>query len=114
MLVVVENNGIAQTTPTADTVGGSIVARGAAFGLDTWETDDADPNFMQAADDVVRAVRERRQPGFLVIHTRRLGPHSKGDDLREAAGMDAIRARDPLMRRGATLEAEEPRASGAE
>lgn len=107
MLFVVENNGIAQTTPTADTVGGSIVARGAAFGLDTWETDDADPNFMQAADDVVRAVRERRQPGFLVIHTRRLGPHSKGDDLRDAAEMDAIRARDPLMRLGDTLDAEE-------
>src|SRR5215471_72453 len=35
MLFVVEHNGIAQTTPTAETIGGSIVARGAAFGLRT-------------------------------------------------------------------------------
>lgn len=46
MLFVVENNGIAQTTPTATTVGGSIAARGAAFGLRTWELDDADPGFL--------------------------------------------------------------------
>jgi len=33
VLIVVEHNGIAQTTPTAGTVGGSIPLRGAAFGL---------------------------------------------------------------------------------
>ena len=33
MLFVLENNNIAQTTPTADTVGGSLEARGLAFGL---------------------------------------------------------------------------------
>lgn len=47
MLFVVEDNGIAQTTPTAGTVGGSIVDRGAAFGLQPFELDDADPHFMQ-------------------------------------------------------------------
>jgi 2-oxoisovalerate dehydrogenase E1 component len=103
MLFVVENNGIAQTTPTAMTIGGSIAARGAAFGLRTWELDDADPRFLEAAEDAVGWVREQRAPGFLVIHTRRLGPHSKGDDLRDAAEMDAIRARDPLMHLGDTL-----------
>lgn len=104
MLFVVEDNGIAQTTPTSQTVGGSIVARGAAFGLPTWEIDDADPGFMAAAAAVVDTVRQRREPGFLVITTRRLGPHSKGDDLREAEEMDAIRARDPLLRLGDTLD----------
>ena len=104
MLFVVENNGIAQTTPTRETLGGSISARGAAFGLPTWEIDDADPGFMAAAQAVVDAVREQRGPGFLVINTRRLGPHSKGDDLREAPEMDAIRARDPLMRLGDGLD----------
>jgi len=103
MLFVVENNGIAQTTPTAGTIGGTIRARGEAFGLRTWELDDSDAEFLDKVDAVVRGVRESRAPGFLVIHTRRLGPHSKGDDLRDAAEMDAIRARDPLARLGARL-----------
>jgi 2-oxoisovalerate dehydrogenase E1 component len=103
MLFVVEDNRIAQTTPTASTTGGSLIARGAAFGLRTWELDDAAPDFMRAAEEVVEAVRTGGEPGFLVIQTRRLGPHSKGDDLREAAELDAIRARDPLMRLGDTL-----------
>jgi 2-oxoisovalerate dehydrogenase E1 component len=103
MLFVVEDNAIAQTTPTAATTGGSLVARGAAFGLRTWELDDAAPDFMQAAEDVVAAVRAGGAPGFLVIHTRRLGPHSKGDDLRDAAELDEIRARDPLTRLGSEL-----------
>ena len=103
MLFVVEHNGIAQTTSTARTIGGSVVARGAAFGLRTWELDDADPAFLRAADDVVAAVRQSREPGFLVIHTRRLGPHSKGDDLRDDVEMEAIRVRDPLTGLGRSL-----------
>lgn len=103
-LFVVENNGIAQTTPTAFTIGGSIEARGRAFGLDTWQLDDSDPGFLEAAEQVVNEVRLRRKPGFLVIETRRLGPHSKGDDMREPAEMAAIRARDPLTRLGLTLD----------
>ncbi len=103
MLFVVENNGIAQTTPTAGTIGGSIAARGQAFGLRTWEVDDARVDFLERAEDVVRTVRETRQPGFLVIHTARLGPHSKGDDLREESEIATIRQRDPLAALGATL-----------
>ena len=88
MLFVVENNGIAQTTRTADTIGGSIVARGAAFGLRTWHVDDADPEILRAGRGRWCArVRSTRQPGFLVIDTMRLGPHSKGDDLRDEAEM---------------------------
>src|SRR3954471_11959204 len=87
MLFVVENNGIAQTTRTSDTIGGSILARGAAFGLHTWHLDDSDPELFSKTEDVVRTVRTLRQPGFLVIDTMRLGPHSKGDDLRDEVEM---------------------------
>ena len=107
VLFVVENNGIAQTTPTADTTGGSIEARGAAFGIRTWRCDDADPEFVTEIEDIVNTVRSTGQPGFLVIDTRRLGPHSKGDDLRETAEMEAIHRRDPLSRLGDTLSANE-------
>src|SRR4029453_8641166 len=103
MLFVVENNGIAQTTKTVETIGGSILARGAAFGLHTWHLDDADPRFFDQVEDVVRSVRSLREPGFLVIDTMRLGPHSKGDDLRDETEMSRIRARDPLTCLGASL-----------
>ena len=100
VLFVVENNGIAQTTPTADTTGGSIEARGAAFGIRTWRCNDADPEFLGEIENIVNTVRSTGQPGFLVIDTRRLGPHSKGDDLRDTAEMEAIHRRDPLSRLG--------------
>src|SRR5215831_4905566 len=105
MLFVVEHNGIARTTPTAETIAGSIVERGDAFGLRTWELDDAAPDFLASAERVVREVRSRREPGYLVIRTARLGPHSEGDEVRDPAQLDAIRRRDPLARFGATIEA---------
>ena len=102
MLFVLEHNGIAQTTPTAETIGGSIEARGKAFGLATWRLDDADPDFLSAVEGVVDDVRIGG-PGLLIIDTERLGPHSKGDDLRGAERMEAIKRRDPLTRIGASL-----------
>lgn len=103
MLFVIENNNIAQTTPTADTVGGSIEARGSAFGLRTWHLNDSDPDFLKNSESVVEETRASGQPGFLVIDTCRLSPHSKGDDLREPKVMKALRARDPLARLGRDL-----------
>jgi 2-oxoisovalerate dehydrogenase E1 component len=102
-LYVVEHNGIAQTTPTDGTIGGSIEARGAAFGLSVWRLDDADPDLFSKTEAIVRDVRQTGRPGFLVIDTRRLGPHSKGDDQRGSLEMDAIRARDPLTALGGKL-----------
>jgi 2-oxoisovalerate dehydrogenase E1 component len=103
MLFVVENNGVAQTTPTADTISGSIEARGAAFGLRTWHFDDAAPDFVDRVEEAVEQVRATREPGFMVIDTRRMGPHSKGDDLRPESEMAAIIARDPLAAYGRVL-----------
>jgi 2-oxoisovalerate dehydrogenase E1 component len=100
VLFVVENNGIAQTTPTAHTVAGSIEARGAAFGLRTWRLDDANPDFFADAEAIVGEIRRTGTAGLLVIDTCRLGPHSKGDDLRPVNEVARIRDRDPLMRLG--------------
>lgn len=96
LLVVVENNGIAQTTDSRHTLGGDIEARGAAFGLPTWRFADDDPEFCRKVAAVVSETRESHRPGFLVLDTRRMGPHSKGDDLRGQDELDAIRTRDPL------------------
>jgi 2-oxoisovalerate dehydrogenase E1 component len=102
-LVVVENNGISQTTEPHQNLGGDIAARGAAFGLQTWRVDDAAPDFFEQVEAAVLAVRDNQRPGFLVIDTRRMGPHSKGDDLRDEAVIAAIRERDPLVAMGRRL-----------
>lgn len=104
VLFVAEANAIAQTTPTRDTVPGDMAARGAAFGLTTWRIGDDDPALWATAAEAVRTVRTGRHPGLLVIDTGRLGPHSKGDDLRPEAEMQALRARDPLTRLGMRLD----------
>ncbi|KAF0102844.1 MAG: hypothetical protein FD187_793 [bacterium] len=103
LLVVVENNGISQTTEPHQNLGGDIQARGAAFGLHTWRVDDAAEDFFEQAERAVHTVRETGRPGFLVIDTQRMGPHSKGDDLRDEAVLSAIRARDPLAALGRSL-----------
>jgi 2-oxoisovalerate dehydrogenase E1 component len=106
VLFVVEHNRIAQTTSTRDTIGGGIVERGEAFGLRTFRLSDDDPGFLRQVDEFVASVRIRH-PALLVIDTERLGPHSKGDDLRDAGEMSYIRQRDPLAALGRRLPPEE-------
>jgi 2-oxoisovalerate dehydrogenase E1 component len=106
VLFVVEHNRIAQTTPTLETIGGTIEGRGAAFGLETTRLNDSARDFLQQTQDVVERVRPGR-PSLLIIDTERLGPHSKGDDLRDADHMERIRQRDPLAAVGRELDASE-------
>ena len=103
LLVVVENNGIAQTTYTRQTIGGSIEARGAAFGFATWHLADDEPDFCNSVANIVGEARASGRPSFLVVDTRRMGPHSKGDDLREGEELAEIRRRDPLAALGRQL-----------
>ena len=103
ILFVIENNRIAQTTRTEKTIGGRILDRGAAFGLATWQLDDTHPDLFEQVQGVVDTIREHCRPGFLVIDTQRMGPHSKGDDLRADSEMSAIRLRDPLRALGERL-----------
>lgn len=103
VLFVVENNGIAQTTYTHETIGGSIEARGQAFGLLTWHLDDSASDFSKSVANIVEEMRNAGRPGMLVIDTRRLGPHSKGDDLRGEKERNAIVERDPLTAIGKRL-----------
>jgi 2-oxoisovalerate dehydrogenase E1 component len=113
VLFVVEHNRIAQTTPTEDTTAGDVVARGIAFGLRTLRLSDDDPGFLRQVEDFVDGVRSG-VPSMLVIDTERLGPHSKGDDLRDSGEMDYIRSRDPLVGLGRKLTAREREAIEAE
>lgn len=107
VLFVVEHNGIAQTTYTRDTIGGDIVARGKAFGLAAWRLSDRDEDFSEQVECVVQETRKSRRPGMMVIDTGRLGPHSKGDDLRDAFEREELVAADPLMALGNRLSNEQ-------
>ena len=102
-LFVVENNRIAQTTETASTLSGTLSDRGRAFGLPTWQLDDASETFLADVDQVVQWTRSHGEPGLLIIDTMRLGPHSKGDDARPPGEMEAIQRRDPLRALGERL-----------
>lgn len=103
VLFVVENNGIAQTTYTTQTTGGNILDRGKAFGLESLSLDDSDADFIENVDNFVSGLRASQSPGFLVINTMRMGPHSKGDDLRSEEEKSQITSRDPLDALGKTL-----------
>ncbi len=98
LLVVLEDNGIAQSTPSEQTFAGDIAARARGFGLgylaaDTWEWE----TLARRAEEAVAEARVGR-PQLLHIKTFRLKAHSKGDDTRPREWVDAASARDPLNR----------------
>lgn len=94
LLVVVENNGIAQSTPTARNMAGTIAGRAAAFGVAHLRTDSVDLDAIRTLlAPAVAAVRQGR-PLVAEFATHRLGPHSKGDDTRSAEEIAAAHAAD--------------------
>lgn len=95
LLVVVEHNGIAQTTPTARALAGSIGARAAAFGIPHARLDSCDVNeIRRALQPRVAQVRAAAEPFVVELVTHRLGPHSKGDDTRDPAERERLQSRD--------------------
>jgi TPP-dependent pyruvate/acetoin dehydrogenase alpha subunit len=102
---VVENNHIAQTTPTRLTLSGTLPARFAAFNIPCLELDTPDVmTISAAARDELAAVRSGGGPRALVLDTARLGPHSKGDDTRTEEELALLRSRrDPLTLQAARL-----------
>ena len=104
VLFVVEDNGIAQTTPKAMGVSGSIRERAAPFGIRTFGAAETDPmRLHDLASEVVDYVRHEQKPAWLHLESIRLGPHSKGDDTRSLDELQALRARDPLRVAAAQL-----------
>ena len=98
LLIVVEDNHIAQTTPSGQALAGSMVGRFTAFGIPCTELDTSDVVEIQAAAaEIVGQVRQQTAPRALILHTCRFGPHSKGDDTRPEAEVERMRfERDPL------------------
>lgn len=105
LLIVCEDNGIAQSTPQPRFLAGEIVDRPKAFGIETFSGTTDDPEALMAvASKAIGHVRETGAPGFLHVRTNRLNPHSKGDDTRSKEEVDALARTDYLIR----LAAEDP------
>jgi len=97
LLVVVEHNGYAQSTPSRLQLAGDVEARAAAFGVASSRHDTTDVLEVQAAArTALDHVRTTGTPYFLVLDTYRFSPHSKGDDFRDPGEIAARRERDPL------------------
>jgi TPP-dependent pyruvate/acetoin dehydrogenase alpha subunit len=105
LLLVVENNLYAQSTPIRLNLAGAIAARFSAFAIPAETLEGSDPRQIGSkAAEAIKAIRAGNGPRALVLETYRLAPHSKGDDTREAGELAARRERDPLARFAAKLD----------
>lgn len=98
VLFLLEWNGYAQSTDVRDTTPGDIDARIAGFGLPVVHADDHDPVQLSAAMQGCVAKVRAGQPHVMIVRTRRLMAHSKGDDDRPRELLDALWQEDPLSR----------------
>ena len=115
LLVILEDNHYAQTTPAEKAVAGSMPARFDAFGLKVWERDTTDVLKIQsAAREAIQHVRSGIGPACLLLHTYRFSAHSKGDDPRSAEELARIRQFDPLTVHARRLTAAELEKAEAE
>jgi TPP-dependent pyruvate/acetoin dehydrogenase alpha subunit len=107
LLVVVEHNRYAQSTPAELQIAGDVEARAAAFGVATGRLDTTDVVAIhERATAAAAHVRSTGTPFFLVLDTYRFSPHSKGDDFRDPEEIAARRELDPLTVAGAHLGAD--------
>ena len=98
VLFVVENNRIAQTTPIERHLAGNIADRPRAFGIRTSETESSDvAELISCFGEAISHVRGPGGPFCQIVHTQRLGPHSKGDDTRDPSEIEDLRRNDPLV-----------------
>lgn len=99
LLVVVENNAIAQTTPIERTLAGSVAGRAAAFGIEFGRQDSRRwEELAESLTEIVDTIRREKRPFLLEIETYRLQAHSKGDDTRDPERIAQLHEADPLNR----------------
>jgi len=84
LLIVLEHNGLAQSTDTSRTTAGDVEARFRAFGWATDRRRAGDPVALAKHLGEVLAYVRAGRPFAQILDTTRLMPHSKGDDHRPA------------------------------
>jgi len=109
VLFVLENNHIAQTTPTDLALAGGALDRFSAFDIPGHELDSSDVmEILTSAGDLLAEIRSQGDPRALILHTYRFGPHSKGDDTRARQEIENLQMeRDPIQIHGSRLDPEQ-------
>lgn len=83
LLIVLEDNGYAQSTSKSETFSGDMEKRIAGFGVQYFSTHSNDiVDINRKIESAVKITREKRSPCLVHIETYRLKSHSKGDDNR--------------------------------
>lgn len=107
ILYVVEDNGYAMSTRTQDAVAGNIARRVEGFGISVAEITSNDVEQLSTAfESATGFVRTEGRPFCQIVHTYRLGPHSKGDDTRDPQEIKAHQEQDPLRILGQRMDQE--------
>lgn len=98
IIFIVEANKYAQSTPTSMQLAGEIETRAQSFRIQSECIDASDVMIVyESAKAAAEKVRATCTPFFLVLHTYRLAPHSKGDDFRSKEEIEIHRLKDPLI-----------------
>ena len=107
LLIVVENNRYAQTTPLQTAHAFPLAWRPGAFGVKTFQASGFSLESVHSAATVAAGyIRCSGSPACLVLETYRLAAHSKGDDTRDPAEVREYLERDPLMQCRNSLDPE--------
>lgn len=99
LVILVENNGIAQSTPVDRAMAGTVEDRAAAFGARYVEITETCPLAIQRKlAGHIELTRSGGGPLVAEFRTHRIGPHSKGDDTRTVQERKAAEEADWLYR----------------
>jgi TPP-dependent pyruvate/acetoin dehydrogenase alpha subunit len=97
LLIIVENNLYAQTTPIEMNLAGTILGRAKAFDIQAGEIESNDVAVLYPIfHDVINKVRKEQKAYVQVVRTYRLNAHSKGDDFRDQSEIERWRLKDPI------------------
>ena len=97
LLIVLESNGMAQSTSTEQTFSGDMQKRIEGFGIEYIETTTDDLFDLDIkVKKAITQVRDENKPTLINIKTNRLNSHSKGDDNREESKIKHLKDKDLL------------------
>lgn len=105
LVVVLENNEWAQSTPVSANLAGSMRDRFTAFGFPVFEVNSTDVEEIDVvAQHALARARSYEGPVAVIIHTYRLCHHSKNDDNRPEEEVIARWQLDPIEIHGRRLD----------
>ena len=92
LVIIIENNEIAMTTPISNNLAGSIEKRARAFDVDYVHIEGHNlDEIRKALSEPIQLVREKCRPLVIEFVTQRLSAHSKGDDTRSEEKINKIK-----------------------